>query len=365
MKLRRMLAFTRKETLEICRDPITVGIALFMPLLMLFLFAYAISLDVANAPLIVVDNDRSAASRELTAQFVNSGYFKQVDAPDDARQAEHALMQGKARAALFIPEHFSRRLDRGGGAPVQLIVDGTYASTAAILSAYGRAIIASYPQGMVRLPVQPEVRIWYNPQLRSRDFIVPGLFAVILMAFPPLLTALAVSREKELGTIAQIYASPLTRAEFIAGKLLPYAMIAFLELLIVVGGGVLWFQIPVHGSLLLLMALGLLYVTCTVSVGLLISTLVRTQLAAMLVALIVTLMPSFLFSGFIYPVFTMPTFFQFYSAKIPTMYFIDISRGIVMRGAGLADLWRDVAVLAVYTVVVLAIAVWRFQKRIA
>jgi len=365
MKFHRMLAFMRKETLEIVRDPITVGIALFMPLLMLFLFAYAISLDVDNAPLIIVDQDRSAASRALSEQFLNSGYFRLESAPNDAVEAEHALMQGRARAVLFIPEHFARRLERGEAAPVQFVVDGTYASTAAIVSAYGRAILYAFPNGALELPVQPEVRVWYNPQLRSRDFIVPGLFAVILMAFPPLLTALAVAREKELGTIAQIYASPLTRTEFIIGKLAPYAVIAFLELLIVVGGGLFWFQVPMHGSLTLLIALGLLYVVCTVSIGLLISTLVRTQLAAMLVALIVTLMPSFLFSGFVYPIFTMPDFFQAYSAKIPTMYFMNISRGIVMRGAGLAELWTNVAVLAVYTAVVLAIAAWRFKKRVA
>lgn len=365
MSLRRMFAFMRKEALEIIRDPITVGIALFMPLLMLFLFAYAISLDVENAPLVIVDQDKSAASRALSEQFLKSGYFKLTAAPDDAVEAEHALMQGRARAALFIPEHFSRRLDRGEASPVQLIVDGTYASTAAIVSAYGRAILYAFPEGGLKLPIQPEVRVWYNPQLRSRDFIVPGLFAVILMAFPPLLTALAVAREKELGTIAQIYASPLTRTEFIAGKLAPYAVIAFLELLIVVGGGLFWFKIPMHGSLTLLIVLGLLYVICTVSIGLLISTLVRTQLAAMLVALIVTLMPSFLFSGFVYPIFTMPELFQAYSAALPTPYFLDISRGIVLRGAGLKELWGNVAILAGYTVAVFALAAWRFKKRIA
>jgi ABC-2 type transport system permease protein len=365
MKLRRISALVRKETLEILRDPITIGIALFMPLLMLFLFAYAISLDVENAPLVIVDQDKSAASRALSEQFLNSGYFKLASAPDNAAEAEHALMQGTARAALFIPEHFSRRLERGELSPVQFIIDGTYASTAAIVSAYGRAILYAYPNGGLEMPIQPEVRVWYNPQLRSRDFIVPGLFAVILMAFPPLLTALAVAREKELGTIAQIYASPVTRAEFIAGKLAPYALIAFLELLIVVGGGLVWFDIPMRGSLTLLIVLGLLYVVCTVSIGLLISTLVRTQLAAMLIALIVTLMPSFLFSGLVYPIFTMPDFFQLYSEKIPTMYFVNISRGVVMRGAGLAELWRNVAVIAVYTVVVFAIATWRFKKRIA
>lgn len=364
MKLRRLLAFARKEVIEISRDRFTIGVALFMPVMMLFLFVYGITLDVENAPLMVIDHDKSAASRELQARFVNSGYFMLKAAPQDERAAEHALMRGETRAALFIPKGFAQRLGRGDGAPVQLVVDGTYASTAAILSAYGRAILYAFP-GELRLPVQPEVRVWYNPQLRSRNFIVPGLFAVILMAFPPLLTALAVSREKELGTIAQIYASPLTRGEFIAGKLLPYAGIAFLELLIVVVGGLIWFQVPVRGNLPLLLAVGLLYVVCTVSIGLLVSTLVRTQLAAMLTALIVTLMPAFLFSGFVYPIFTMPAAFQIYASAFPTRYFLEFSRGVVLRGAGLRELWPNVAVLAAYTVVVFAIAAWRFRKRIA
>ena len=364
MKPARVLAFTRKEVLEIVRDPITVWIALFMPLVILFLFGYALSFDVENAPLIIVDHDKSAASRALSDQFLNTTYFRLVSAPDDERVAEHALMQGRARAVLSSPPDFGRRLARGEAAPVEFLVDGTYASTAAIISAYGRAIMYAFPNGTLELPVQPEVRVWYNPQLRSRDFIVPGLFAVILMAFPPLLTALAVSREKELGTIAQIYASPLTKTEFIIGKLLPYAVIAALQLAIVLATGFLWFKIPMHGSLALLVALGLLYVLCTVSIGLLISTLVRTQVAAMLVTLVVTLMPSFLFSGFIYPIFTMPPFFQAYSAKIPTMYFVNISRGIVMRGAGLAELWINVAVLVVYTVVVLTLATLLLKKRI-
>lgn len=365
MKAARIFAFARKETLEIIRDPITVWIALFMPLVILFLFGYALSFDVKDAPLVIVDHDKSAASRALSDQFLNTTYFRLVDAPDDERIAEHSLMQGKARAVLSIPPGFGRRLQRGEAAPVEFLVDGTYASTAAIVSAYGRAIIYAIPSGTLQLPVQPEVRVWYNPQLRSRDFIVPGLFAVILMAFPPLLTALAVSREKELGTIAQIYASPLTKLEFIVGKLLPYAGIASMQLVIVLAAGFLWFKIPMHGSLALLVALGLLYVLCTVSIGLLISTLVRTQVAAMLVTLIVTLMPSFLFSGFIYPIFTMPPFFQGYSARIPTMYFVNISRGIVMRGAGLTELWLNVAILTVYTVVVLMLATWLLKKRIA
>lgn len=365
MRSSRVLGFAHKEALEIVRDPITVWLSFFMPLVMLFLFGYALSFDVEDAPLMIVDHDRSAASRALSDQFLNTSYFHFAGAPDDERDAEHALMQGRARAILSIPPGFGRRLERGETAPVEFLVDGTYATTAAIVSAYGRAIIYSFPSGTLQLPVQPEIRVWYNPQLRSRDFIVPGLFAVILMAFPPLLAALAVAREKELGTIAQIYASPLTRMEFILGKLLPYAAIASLQLAIVLAAGFLWFKTPMNGSLVLLTVLGLVYVVCTVSIGLLVSTLVRTQVAAMLITLIVTLMPSFLFSGFIYPVFTMPPLFQRYAASIPTMYFIDISRGIVMRGAGLADVWPNVAVLLAYTAAVLTAATLLVRKRIA
>lgn len=365
MKLSRMLGFARKEVLEIARDPITVGISLFMPLVMLFLFGYALSFDVEDAPLMIVDHDKSVASRALSDQFLNTSYFHLAGMPEDEREAEHALMQGRARAVLSIPPGFARRLERGEAAPVEFLVDGTYASTAAIVSAYGRAIIYAFPSGTLRLPVQPELRVWYNPQLRSRDFIVPGLFAVILMAFPPLLAALAVAREKELGTIAQIYASPLTRIEFILGKLLPYAAIASVQLAIVLAAGFLWFKIPMNGSFTLLTVLGLIYVVCTVSIGLLVSTLVRTQVSAMLITLLVTLMPSFLFSGFIYPVFTMPKVFQLYAASTPTVYFIDISRGIVMRGAGLQDLWTDVAVIVAYTVVVIMVAAMLVRKRIA
>lgn len=364
MKPSRMMGFARKEVLEIVRDPITVFISLVMPLVMLFLFGYAMSFDVEDAPLYIVDHDRSVASRALADQFLTTPYFRLAGAPDDERTAERALMDGRARAILSIPPQFGRRLARGEAAPVEFVVDGTYASTAAIVSAYGRAIIYSFPSGSFELPVRPEVRVWYNPQLRSRDFIIPGLFAVIMMAFPPLLTALAVAREKELGTIAQIYASPLTKSEFIIAKLFPYAAIAFVQLAIVLAGGFLWFKVPMHGSLGLLVALGLVYVLTTVSIGLLVSTIVRTQVAAMLVTVILTLMPSFLFSGFIFPIFTMPEFFQGYSARIPTMYFVNISRGIVMRGAGLAELWFNVAVLVGYTAAVLIAATFLFKKRV-
>lgn len=360
-----MAGFARKEMLEIIRDPITVWISIFLPLVMLFLFGYALSFDVENAPLVIVDHDKTAASRTLGDQFLNTSYFHLAGSPEDERTAEHLLMRGKARAILSIPAGFGERVASGRGAPVDFLVDGTYATTAAIVSAYGRAIIFAFDKGSLKLPVQPEVRVWYNPELRSRDFIIPGLFAVVLMAFPPLLAALAVAREKEIGTIAQIFASPLTRAEFIVAKLAPYATIALIQLALVLAAGFLWFKIPMRGSPALLVALGFIYVVGTVSVGLLISTVVRTQVAAMLLTLVATLMPSFLFSGFVYPVFTMPKAFQLYAAAVPTTYFVDISRGIVMRGAGMADVWQDALILIAYSLAALASAAWLLKKRIA
>ncbi len=194
---------------------------------------------------------------------------------------------------------------------------------------------------------------------------MPGLFAVILMAFPPLLTALALVREKETGTIQQIYASPVTSAEFIAGKLVPYGLVALLEMAMLVVIGTWWFDVPFVGSPGLLFAASLIYVFTTVSIGLLVSAVTRTQLTAMMLALIVTLMPSFLFSGFLFPVFTMPLASRLYSAVVPASHFIEISRGIVLKGAGISAIWPHLAVLGVYTAVVFAFAVWRLKQKVA
>jgi ABC-2 type transport system permease protein len=201
--------------------------------------------------------------------------------------------------------------------------------------------------------------------LRSANFVVPGLLAVILMAFPPLLTALAIVREKETGTIQQIYASPVTSAEFVAGKLVPYGVVALIEILLLIVVGTLWFDVPFQGSPALLVAASLVYVLTTVAIGLVVSTVTRTQVAAMLAALIVSLMPSFLFSGFLFPVFTMPLPMQFYSALIPASYFMEISRGIVLKAASVRAILGNLIVLAIYTVALFAFAAWRLRQKVA
>jgi ABC-2 type transport system permease protein len=364
MRLARVRAVIVKESQEILRDPITLGVALVIPVVMLMLFGYAISLDVRDVRMGVWDQDGTPASRALADAFERSGYFRVVHRIGGPADLRAALDRGRITLALVVPARFAARLARGESAPVQIIVDGTYSNTAQIVAAYADQIAARFG---ARAPprIQPEVRVWFNAEMRSANYVVPGLFGVILLALPPLLTALAVVREKETGSIQQVYASPLTGQEFLLGKLLPYGLIALVQMLLVVGLGLVWFEVPVRGSLPLLLTVGLVYVLCTVGLGLLVSTVTRKQVVAMLLALVLTLMPSFLFSGLLFPIFTMPYALQLYADAFPGRYFVDLSRDVVMKGATLADVWRSVLVLFLYTLAVFALAAARFRKKVA
>lgn len=365
MNERRIIAVVVKESREILRDPITVGVSLLMPLVMLFLFGYAISLDMRHAALGVWDGDATPASRELVEAFTGNEYFRLAAHYGSLHDMEQALQRSETDLVLVIPPGFAAELARGGRPAVQVLVDGTYSATALLVSGFARAIIAGYRQQGTPQLLRLETRVWYNPSLNSANYVVPGLYAVILLAFPPLLTALGIVREKETGTIQSIFASPLTAAEFITGKLIPYSLIAFLQMVMVIAVGYAWFGVPFEGSLPFLLAAGLIYVLCTVGIGLLVSTVTRTQLVAMLLALIVTLMPSFLFSGLLFPIFTMPRLLQLYTNVFPGRYFVDISRSVALKGAGLEILGFEVALLALYTLAVFLLAVWRLKKKVA
>lgn len=363
MRARSVAAVLKKETLELSRDPVTIAVALLMPLIMLFLYGYAISLDVDNIRYGVWDLDWTPASRELSDSFAHTGYFIRA-AELDRTDIEPMLRRGEIRMALVIPNGFESKMSRGEAVPVQVLVDGTYSNVAQIIVGYADAIVASFRDGLLAR-IEPEIRVWYNPALRSANFVIPGLLGVIMMAFPPLLTALAVVREKETRSIEQIFASPLTSAEFLAGKLIPYGAIAFVEFLMVMAVGFLWFEVPLRGNLLLLIGTALIYVFTTVGLGMLVSTVTKSQVAAMLLALVITLMPSALFSGFIFPIFTMPYVLQLYSASFPARYFIELSRDVTMRSAGLTDVWINIVLLIVYSAAIFALAVWRFRKKVA
>lgn len=373
--LGRVAAVARKEAREILRDPVTLGIAIVLPVLMMLLFTYAITLDVRDIPLATLDQDGSPESREYVASFLASSYFRLEAVVHDARRLERLLDRGETRVALIVPGDFSRRLRQGLDAHVQTLLDGSFANTAIVALNYVDAVTAAYSarvqeaalatRGIRRQPaVRVDARVRYNPDLRSERFVVPGLFAVILMAFPPLLTALAVVRERERASILQIYVAPIRAPEFLGGKLLPYAAIAFLELLLLLVVGRFWFQVPVEGSVPLLLALALIYVVCTVGIGLLVSTWTRSQVVAILLSIVLTLMPSFLFSGFLFPIETMPRLFQWYSHLFPARHYMEIARGITLKGLGLDRLWPAAALLLVYGTAVLTLATLRFRRRV-
>ena len=366
-----------KEVREIRRDPVTVSFAVILPLLMLYLFGSALSLDVKDATFAVYDLDKSPASRALIDAFPHSGYFRRVHDIRAETEIAQRLDQGNARLVLVIPPDFSEQLARGQTASVQTLADGSFPPTAMVVAGYAAAIVQNYNLEQLRKavsaaghgaahlsPIEVDSRVWFNAALKSVNYIVPGLLGVILMAFPPLLTTLAVVREKETGSVQQIFVSPIRPYQFIAGKMIPYAVIAFMEMLMILAAGVWWFQIPFRGSLPLFLGATTLYVFCTVSLGLLISSVTRSQLVAMLLALLVTLMPSFLFSGFLFPIFTMPAMLQMYTYLFPARYFIEIVRGIMMKGIGLEMLWPQFLILVFYTATVFTATTLLFRKKV-
>jgi len=374
----RLFSVLRKETREILRDPCTLSIALVLPLVMLFLFAYGVNTDVRNIQLAVMDFDQTATSRTYIQAFFSSGYFDSAGSVRDYAQAGDMLDRDTADAVLIILPGFARTISNGGQAQIQTLLDGSYTPSAQVAESYIEAINAAYNGRIVSefiegrsgqlldqyIPLRVRSRVLYNPGLKSVNVIVPGLFGVILMALPPLLSALAIVREKERGSIQQVFVSPIRPLELIIGKLIPYAVIAFLEMIIVFAGGILWFGAPFRGSILLFLAASILYVLCTVGIGLLISTLTRSQVTAGLLAIVLTIMPSMLFSGFIFPVHTMPTPMQAYANIFPARYFIDISRALALKGEGFSSVAPAMAFMAVYATVLILFSALRFKKRI-
>lgn len=374
----RTFSVLRKETREILRDPYTLSIALLLPLVMLFLFAYGVNTDVRNIQLVVLDFDQSVSSRDYIQAFFSSGYFDSAGTVRNYDQAGALLDSDTADAVLVILPGFARALSNGEQAPVQTLLDGSYTPSAQVAESYIEAINAAYNGKIISqsiasrsgqsadqyISLQVQSRVLYNPGLKSVNAIVPGLFGVILMALPPLLSALAIVREKENGSIQQVFISPIRPLELVVGKLIPYTVIAFLEMLIVFAGGILWFGVPFRGSLGVFFAASILYVLCTVGIGLLISTLTRSQVTAGLLAIVLTVMPSMLFSGFIFPVHTMPTPMQVYANAFPTRYFIDISRALALKGQDFSSVAPAMGFMAAYAAGLILLSALRFKKRI-
>lgn len=365
LRIREML---RKEWRQIFRDPKTKRIIFASPILQLLLFGYAVNTDVRNTSLFVVDQDRTRQSRELVDAFTAGGYFRVVGRSDRPAALASALDRGRAVVAIQIPEGFAKDLAAGRGAVVQVLVDGTSSNTATVAQGYANRIVQRFgldyadAHGQaIRGGVDLRSRAWYNPALESRVYNVPGVIAVILMLMALLLTALAVVRERELGTLEQLMVSPLSPGELILGKTIPVAAIALIDLALVVLVAVLWFHIPLRGSLLLLVAASSVYILSALGFGLLVSTVSSTQQEAFM-GMFLFFLPMIILSGFMYPIASMPWVFQKLTLLNPVRHFLEVVRGIFLKGEGLADLWRQIVILGVMAAAVLAVATRAFRR---
>jgi ABC-2 type transport system permease protein len=365
--VRTVLAVARKEFRQIARDTRTLLILLFVPAFILLLFGYALNFDIRHVRLAVDDRDRSTASRSLIAAFVNSGYFDLV-AEVDAAETTRLMDRDQVRAVLVIPAGLSRSLHNGRLTAVQVLLNGDNATTATTVMGYAVTIIrgesAKYAPVQAGAPlISVEPRIWYNPELRSALFLVPGLIAYIAMITAVVSTALSIVREKERGTMEQVRMAPLDAASFVVGKTIPYFVVSLASALGIVVVSMVLFGMPMRGSWLLLLLAMSLFLVGALGLGLLISSIAETQQVAFQVALLVSFLPTFMLSGFVFPIASMPRALQLITYAVPARYFLVALRAIVLKGAGLSVYWLDLAALSVFALVVLGLASVRLQRQ--
>ena len=365
MNLKKVASVAWKELLQSARDPLSLGMLLGVPCMMLLLYGYAVNFDVRHVALAVQDNDKSAASRELIASFVNSTYFDLVaDLPAGA-DLEGVTERRQARAILVIPQGTGRDLAAGETVGLQLILDGVDSNTATTVLGYASALVsAANANGQIRIsPIDIQPRVWYNPELKSTRFLVPGLIGFILMLTAVLSTAISVVREKERGTMEQLRVTSLKPGELILGKTLPYLGISLIATVLILTAARFLFGIEVSGPYLHLFAATLVYLIGALGLGLLVSSVSDTQAVAFQAGALVSMLPAIFLSGFIFPIRSMPKALQIITYAVPARYFNVVLRGVILKGAGLESYPRDMAFLVVYALAVLGLAYLRLAKK--
>jgi ABC-2 type transport system permease protein len=371
--MKRVRHLMRKEFLELRQDPKLFGIVIVAPILQLTMLGYAATTDVKDVPLVVVDQDRSVESRELVSRFDASANFVVIDAASSIRDVDDYLDRGDAWMALNIPDDYSERVRRGEPATIQVVADGSDANSTNVALGYARSLVAGYGRELaaangraaaVQL-IDADVRVWFNPGLESRDFMIPGILALLLLVVTTNLSSMAIVREKELGTLEQLNVTPLSRWELILGKLLPYALLGMLDVLLVIAVAVGWFEVPLRGSVFLLLVMCGVYLMTTLGLGLFVSTISATQQQAMMTTSFFFLLPMVFLSGFIFPIENMPDAIQPFTYLIPLRYFLVILRGIFLKGVGLETLWPSALALFAWGAAILMLATLRSSKRLA
>jgi len=369
----------RKEVLELKQDPRLFGVVILAPIIQLNVLGYAATTDVKDVPIAIVDADHSTASRDLIHRFEASANFKIVAMPGSINEIDRYLDRGEAWMAISIPANFGQAIAAGRRTTLQVAADGTDSNSTTVALGYAQTLIGGYSQDVATANlrqqpgaasssttalVTPEIRVWFNPRLESRDFMIPGILALLLLVVTTNLSAMAIVREKEVGTLEQLSVTPLARWELITGKLLPYAAIGIIDVVLVLVVAIYWFQVPMRGSIALLFGMCLIYLLSTLGLGLFVSSVSRTQQQAMMTTIFFFLMPMIYLSGFIFPIENMPAWIQPFTYLIPLRYFLVIVRGIFLKGVGLEVLWPQALALFAWGATVLALATLRSSKRL-
>jgi len=371
--MKRLLALTWKEFLQLKRDPITLRMIVLVPIMQTIIFGYAINYDVKHLRTVVFDEAKSVESRDLISKMTVTEYFRVIGHVSSFEELRHELDSGRASVGLVIDRDFGKDIHRGQPARAFLVVDASDTTT----SSQAMSIASGIANGLSiqvlsrqagwkwpSLPIDLRLRPWYNPDLKTSSFIIPGLIAVILTFTLIQFTATAIVRERERGTLEQLQVTPATRVEIILGKILPFTMIGYLQLTMTILMMRFLFGIVIQGSILELYVVGLIFIAAVLGLGMLISTVAKTQMQAMQMSTFV-LLPFVFLSGYVFPIDGMPWIFQLLSRVIPARYFIEVLRGVILRGAGIGELWRPVAWLSLYTFLIIGLAVARFKKTTA
>jgi ABC-2 type transport system permease protein len=370
-----ILEMVRKEFLQIRRDKRMLAVSVVLPVVQVILLGYTATTDIRFTTMVVCDQDRTPQSRELTEGFTTSGYFVQKYTVDRVGEVGRYIEEGDAVVALVIPPGFARDLFRGRTPQVQLILDGTDANTANVLLAYATRIVRAFSQPIVATfaaraggnrmqAIEANPRVWFNPELTSSNFMVPGVVAMVLMIITMTLTSLGIVKEKEIGTLEQLMVTPIKPHELILGKLIPFVIIGFVDAVIVLAVAHFWFEVPIRGSLPLLFLLSFLFILTTLGLGLFVSTIAKSQQQAMLIAQFFFFIPFIFLSGFTFPISNMPDTIRAITYIIPLRYYLEILRALLLKGAGLEDLWFQALMLLVIGVAVLWLSVLRFHKKL-
>ena len=375
--MKTILHIIKKEFLQFKRDPKMFAIILIAPVVQLIFLGYAATLDVNIVHTLVYDQDRTYESRKFVETFTSSGFFKVDYYVDNYMQLTKNLDKGKIILALVIPKEFSEKIQRRETSPVQAIFNGSDGNTASISAGYVTKIVSGYAQtllvdymdkmGRKILPVgriEPEIRVWYNPLLLTRHFMVPGIVGLLLSIITLILTSLGIVKEKEIGTLEQLIVTPIKPFQLIIGKLVPFIILGFISVVIVLTAMTYIFDIPVRGSVIFLFFCSFLYILSTLGLGLFVSTISKTQQQAMMIAIFGIMMPMVYLSGFAFPIENMPKIIQYISYLIPLRYFIAIIRGVILKGIGFKDLWLETLVLFFMGIVILFLSSLRFRKKL-